>query len=159
MWKHSVYGVQRFSFIKVNIVLDLCGLLVIADHSVSRLVSLICCNGDLTVILTSVHIVTGEGNLMITRFLCQVVWLWLVWESGHFYSVVFWWFLGKMLHCCLDIKNSHALWSCLSTRNFVILLWKTHCLVITVAVFIVYLWNEKMPTCFKCGNNLRCSSC
>jgi hypothetical protein len=62
MWKHCVNGVQNFSFVKVNVVLNFAGVLATADHSFSSLVSLICSSGDLMVILTSVHIVTGEGN-------------------------------------------------------------------------------------------------
>jgi hypothetical protein len=29
---------------------------------------------------------------------------------------------GKMLHYSLDIKNIYALWSCLSTHNFLLML-------------------------------------
>jgi len=75
MWKHCVNGVQNFSFIKVSVVLDFAGVLATATHSFSSLISLIRSSGDLMVILTNVHIVTGEGNLIITRFLCQVFWL------------------------------------------------------------------------------------
>jgi hypothetical protein len=46
--------------------LDFAGVLATADHSFSSLISLIRSSGDLMVILTSVHKVTGEENLIIT---------------------------------------------------------------------------------------------
>jgi hypothetical protein len=63
MWKHCVNCVQSLSFIKFNVVLDFAGALATADPSFSSLVSLIRSSGDLMVILTRVHIVTGEGTL------------------------------------------------------------------------------------------------
>lgn len=74
MWEHCLDGVQSFSFIRVNVVFGLAGVFATADLSLSSLVSVMCFSGDLMVILTDVQIVTGEGNLVSSGFLCQIVW-------------------------------------------------------------------------------------
>jgi hypothetical protein len=74
MWTHCLDGVQRFSFVKVNAVFGLAGVLATADHSVSNPVFLMCSSGDLMVILTNAHIVVGGADRVSTGFLCQVVW-------------------------------------------------------------------------------------